>query len=121
MAPRALTPADRRVTVAAEGCTMSEIARDRFGNPHAPGFPYARGAIVTSTQDDVRKLRRAWALIEARDRKDGADAVFNFTGLERSLTSAPSELAFLDDELAPALYADRIRALALEHLGGRPE
>jgi L-seryl-tRNA(Ser) seleniumtransferase len=100
---------------------MDEIARDRFGNPHAPGFPYARGAIVTSTQDDLRKLRRAWSVIEARVRKDGADAIFNFTGLERNLTAAPSELAFLDDELAPALYSDRIRALALEHLGGRPE
>jgi L-seryl-tRNA(Ser) seleniumtransferase len=100
---------------------MGDIGRDRFGNPHAPGFPYARGAIVTSTQDDLRKLRRAWALIEARVRKDGPDAVFNFTGLERSLTSAPSELAVLDDELAPALYGDRVRALALEHLGGRPE
>jgi L-seryl-tRNA(Ser) seleniumtransferase len=100
---------------------MDEIARDRFGNPHAPGFPYARGAIVTSTQDDLRKLRRAWSVIEARVRKDGADAIFNFTGLERSLTAAPSELAFLDDELAPALFSDRIRALALEHLGGRPE
>jgi L-seryl-tRNA(Ser) seleniumtransferase len=100
---------------------MGDIGRDRFGNPHAPGLPYARGAIVTSTQDDLRKLRRAWALIEARVRKDGPDAVFNFTGLERSLTSAPSELAVLDDELAPALYGDRVRALALEHLGGRPE
>ena len=100
---------------------MSEIARDRFGNPFAPGLPYARGAIVTSTQDDLRKLRRAWALIEARVRKDGAEAIFNFTGLERGLTTAPSELPFLDDELAPALYGERIRALALEHLGGRPE
>jgi len=100
---------------------MSELARDRFGNPHAPGFPYARGAIVSSTQDDLRKLRRAWALIEGRVRKDGVDAIFNFTGLERGLTSAPSELGFLDDELAPALYAERVRALALEHLGGRPD
>jgi L-seryl-tRNA(Ser) seleniumtransferase len=100
---------------------MNEIARDRFGNPHAPGFPYARGTVVTSTQDDLRKLRHAWTLIEARVRKDGAEAIFNFSGLERGLTSAPSEAAFLDDELAPALHADRVRTLALEHLGGRPE
>jgi len=100
---------------------MSEIPRDRFGNPHAPGLPYARGAIITSTQDDLRKLRRAWALIEARVRKDGADAIFNFTGLERGLSTAPSELPFLDDDVAPALYGERVRALALEHLGGQPE
>jgi L-seryl-tRNA(Ser) seleniumtransferase len=116
-----LTPASQRGTVAPEDGAVGEIERDRFGNPLAPGLPYARGTIVTGTQDDLRKLRRAWALIETRVRKDGPDAVLNFTGLERSLTATPSEVAFLDDELAPALYGDRIRTLALEHLGGRPE
>jgi len=100
---------------------MHDALTDRFGNPLAPGLPYARGAIVTSTQDDLRKLRRAWQVIEARIRKDGPDAVFNFTGLERGLAIEPSVAAFLDDEVAPALYGDRITALALEHLGGRAE
>ena len=100
---------------------MHDALTDRFGNPLAPGLPYARGAIVTSTQDDLRKLRRAWQVIEARVRKDGPDAVFNFTGLERGLAIEPSVAAFLDDEVAPALYGDRITALALEHLGGRAE
>jgi len=100
---------------------MHDASTDRFGNPLAPGLPYARGAIVTSTQDDLRKLRRAWQVIEARIRKDGPDAVFNFTGLERGLAIEPSVAAFLDDEVAPALYGDRITALALEHLGGRAE
>ena len=44
---------------------MHDALTDRFGNPLAPGLPYARGAIVTSTQDDLRKLRRAWQVIEA--------------------------------------------------------
>jgi len=33
---------------------------DRFGNPFAPGLPYARGRILTSTEDDIAKLGRAW-------------------------------------------------------------
>jgi L-seryl-tRNA(Ser) seleniumtransferase len=92
--------------------------RDRLGNPLALGLPYARGAVVTSTHDDLRKLRQAWRLVEARVRKEGADGVFNFTGLERGLPIEPSDAPFLDDELAPALYGERLTALALEHLGG---
>ncbi len=89
-------------------------ATDRFGNPLAPGLPYARGAIVRTTEDDLRKLRRAWRVIERR----GAGRVFNFSGLERSLPLRPEDLALADDELAPALHGERFRALALEHLGG---
>ena len=60
------------------------MATDRFGNPRAPNLPYARGRILATTEDDFRKLQRAWALI--RDR--GPDAVFIFTGLEHALPTA---------------------------------
>jgi L-seryl-tRNA(Ser) seleniumtransferase len=93
------------------------IDRDRFGNVFAPGLPYARGGIIRSTEDDFRKLQRAQSVIARR----GADAVFNFTGLERSLPLAAAELGVADDELAPALYGARFRALALAHLGGAAE
>jgi len=88
--------------------------RDRFGNLFAPGLPYARGEILRSTEDDFRKLERAQAVIALR----GAEAVFNFTGLERSLPLASDEIAVADDELAPALYGERFRTLGLAHLGG---
>ena len=91
--------------------------RDRFGNRFAPGLPYARGEIVRSTEDDFRKLQRAHAVIARR----GPEAVFNFTGLERGLPLSSDEVALADDELAPALYGERLRALALEHLGGAAE
>jgi len=94
------------------------MTTDRFGNPLAPGLPYARGAILTSTADDYAKLRHAWRIIAVRIEKDGPESVFNFTGLERGLRMDPSDLPFADDELAPALYLDRLTELALEHLGG---
>jgi len=90
------------------------MATDRFGNPHAPNLPYARGRILATTEDDFRKLQRAWALIRER----GPDAVFIFTGLEHALPMTGEELPFADDEIAPALYFERLKALALEHLGG---
>ena len=93
---------------------------DRFGNEHAAGLPYARGAIIRSTEDDIAKLRRAGRVIDGIVRARGLEAVFNFTGLERSLPLTPEELAVADDEIAPAIYGDRFRAAALAHLGGTP-
>lgn len=90
------------------------MSTDRFGNRFAPTLSYARGAILGSTEDDYRKLRHAWALI----RRHGAESVFIFTGLEHGLAMTPEEIRFADDEIAPALYADRLKALALEHFGG---
>ena len=89
---------------------------DRFGNLHAPSLPYARGEILSSTEDDFHKLQRAWSLTCGR----GADKTYVFTGLEHSLPLAAEELAFADDEIAPALCFERLKALALEHLGGSP-
>lgn len=90
---------------------------DRFGNPHAPNLPYAHGKILATTEDDFRKLQRAWALIRER----GPDAVFIFTGLEHSLPLSGEELRFADDEIAPALYFEQLRSQALAHLGGSPD
>jgi len=91
---------------------------DRLGNRFAPGLPYARGRILTSTEDDFRKLQRAWRIVEQRMRERGPGSIFNFSGLERSLPISAEDLPFSDDELAPALYLDRFKAAALEHLGG---
>lgn len=90
---------------------------DRFGNPFAPTLSYARGKILASTEDDFRKLQCAWAII----RKRGPESIFIFTGLEHSLPMTPEDLRWADDEIAPALYFDRLKALALDHLGGSPE
>ena len=85
------------------------MATDRFGNPHAPALPYARGRILASTEDDFRKLRRAWSII----REHGPESVFVFTGLEHGLAMTAEEIQWADDELAPAIYLDRLTALTL--------
>jgi L-seryl-tRNA(Ser) seleniumtransferase len=90
---------------------------DRFGNPHAPSLPYARGRILAGTEDDFQKLQLAWSLIRER----GPRNIFIFTGLEHAMPLAADELEFADDEIGPALSYDRLRALTLEHLGGRPD
>jgi L-seryl-tRNA(Ser) seleniumtransferase len=90
---------------------------DRFGNAHAPSLSYARGNILTGTEDDFRKLQVAWSLI----RDKGAGNVFVFTGLDHKMPLAAEELEFADDEIGPALSFDRLKSLTLEHLGGTPD
>jgi L-seryl-tRNA(Ser) seleniumtransferase len=90
---------------------------DRFGNSHAPDLSYARGEILRTTEDDFQKLQQAWSLIRER----GPDSTYVFTGLEHSLPLAAEELEFADDEIAPALSFERLKKLALDHLGGSPE
>ena len=93
------------------------MSTDRFGNRFAPALPYARGAILASTADDYRKLERAYAWI----RRHGPENVFVFTGLEHALPMEHDDLRFADDELAPALWGEKLTRLALEHLGGSPD
>ena len=87
---------------------------DRFGNPHAPALSYARGRILAGTEDDFRKLRHAWSII----RKHGPQSIFVFTGLEHGLAMTAEEIEWADDELAPAVHYDELKALTLQHLGG---
>jgi L-seryl-tRNA(Ser) seleniumtransferase len=94
---------------------------DEFGNALALGLPYARGSIVRSTADDLRKLKAAWALIRERIGAGGPQAIFILNGLERGMTFIPAAtIGLLDDEIAPALTADRLVELGLQHLGGDP-
>lgn len=94
------------------------MLRDGFGNEYAPGVPYARGKILTSTEDDFRKLRQAWRHIEARVGANGPGAVYNFSGLEHGLPLEAAELEIANDFVAPALYFEKFRKAALDHFGG---
>lgn len=91
--------------------------KDRFGNTFAPSLSYARGKMLASTEDDFTKLERAWRII----RKHGPESVFIFTGLEHGLPMKPEDLRFADDEIGPAIWFDRLKAAALDHLGGTPK
>ncbi len=97
------------------------IAANRFASQQALGLPYTRGRLLATTEDDYRKLRTAWQIIEERISGQGREAVFNLSGLERGLNILPEDLPLMDDEIAPALYIKRMTELALEHLGGDPK
>lgn len=94
------------------------MQQDRFGNPYSPGLPYARGNILSSTEDDITKLRAAWRLIRERIDSRGEEAVFNLSGLERNFSLDADDSGILDDEIAPALLIDELTRQGLSHMGG---
>ena len=70
-------------------------------------LPYERGSLLPDTAADMAKLRAAWRIVE---RRHGEGTLFNFTGLERSLDLGGADTAVLDDDLAPALFGERLTA-----------
>jgi len=93
---------------------------DRFGNTFAEGLPYARGAILPTTADDIAKLKVAWSHIRRRRAELGADAVYLLSGLERNLQLDEVDLSIMDDEIASALFTEEVTERGLDHLGGDP-
>ena len=94
------------------------MTRDRFGNRHATGLSYARGAILASTEDDIKKLKVAWTHIRRRRSALGSDSIYLLSGLERNLQLDEVDLSIMDDEIASALFSEEIKKQALTHLGG---
>src|SRR5262245_6642116 len=97
------------------------MSTDRFGNPYAPGLPYARGRILSSTEDEFRKFNDALRPLAASDRTGGPEAICKFSGLEHGLPLSPDELSIANDFIAPALYFDQFKQAALEHFSRSPE
>lgn len=96
------------------------MSKDRFGNPHAPGLPYAHGNFIQGSQDHHVKLRHAWKIIDQRVKDKGLSAIYNLSGLDRRFDAPADDLDMLDDEIAPALMGERLIELALDHFGGSP-
>ncbi|MEK9671071.1 MAG: hypothetical protein VW268_01030 [Rhodospirillaceae bacterium] len=95
------------------------MTKDRFGNDHAPGLPYARGDILASTADDLTKLKAAWEHVRTWEAK--GNKTVNASGLERQMSVEPGEERLLDDELAAAILTDELRALGLKMFGGQDD
>lgn len=65
------------------GDLSESMAKDRFGNSIDLAVGYARGAILCSPVDEIRRRSRALAVLRARIDERGRAAVFNFTGHRR--------------------------------------
>lgn len=92
---------------------------DRFGNPIDPSVGYARGNLIKSSADEIRRLRQAQRLAGGRVAEMGPDSIGIFTGNPRYFPLRADDLATLCEEwVGPGLFADELKAAAVDHMGG---
>lgn len=96
--------------------------RDRFGNEIDPVVGFARGSIIRSSIEEARRLRHGQAVAAKRVRDLGPHSIGVFTGNQRDFPVRPEDIATNCEEwVGPGLYAEELRAVAIEHLGGRDD
>src|SRR5690606_32646439 len=95
---------------------------DLLGNAKDPAVGYARGGILGTEVDEVRRQRLAYQRIRERYETDGDDGIFNLTGLIRGFPlrdedrpSLPSYLHYV------ARYNGELETEALGLLRGDPK
>lgn len=100
----------------------TEISRDAFGNAIDPVVGFARGAIIRSSIEEARRLRHGQAVAATRVRQLGPRSIGVFTGNQRDFPVRPDDIATNCEEwVGPGLYAEELRKVAIEHLGGRDD
>ncbi|MEZ5888666.1 MAG: aminotransferase class I/II-fold pyridoxal phosphate-dependent enzyme [Paracoccaceae bacterium] len=92
---------------------------DRFGNELDPGVGYARGRLLASSADEVRRLRRAGQIAAEFVAREGMEKVAICTGNLRFFPATPADLPDLCEEwIGPGLYGEELREAAINHMGG---
>lgn len=95
------------------------MTADRFGNAIDPGVGYARGELLASSADEVRRLRRAGQVAGDFVAREGIDRIAIFTGNLRYYPATPDDLSELCEEwVGPGLYGEELRQAAITHMGG---
>lgn len=98
------------------------MTTDRFGNPLDPSVGYARGQILRSSADEVRRLRHAQSVAATLVAERGAGAIGIFTGNPRRFPLLPEDLDTWSEEwVGPGMFAEELRNAGIEHLGGQPD
>ena len=95
------------------------MTTDRFGNAIDPAVGYARGRLIASSTDEVRRLRRAGQVAADFVAREGMDKVSICTGNLRFYPVTPADLPELCEEwIGPGLYGEELRQAAIAHMGG---
>src|SRR6185436_6713114 len=99
----------------------SAAPADRFGNPVDPIVRYARGSILKSTDEEVKRMLRARQLVGDRVRRLGRESIYDLSGMNRGggLTSQDtphltSHVPFFER------FEGHTEPLALKHMGADP-
>ncbi|MGQ0525586.1 MAG: hypothetical protein ACT4P8_18225 [Betaproteobacteria bacterium] len=93
-------------------------ATDRFGNPVDPIVRYARGAILKSTDEEVKRMLRARQMVGERVRNRGKESVYDLSGMNRGSGLGTEEVPHLTSHV-PFFerFEGKTEPLALKHMG----
>ncbi|MCC6560742.1 MAG: aminotransferase class I/II-fold pyridoxal phosphate-dependent enzyme [Xanthomonadales bacterium] len=95
---------------------------DSFGNPLDPVVGFARGQIIKSSVDEARRLRNGQTIAAERVRRLGPESIGVFTGNQREFPLKVEDLnTHCEEWVGPGLFAEELRSVAIEHLGGLPD
>lgn len=95
------------------------MSTDRFGNAIDPGVGYARGALLASSADEVRRLAQAGRVAADFVAREGSGKVAICTGNLRFYPVAAADIDTLCEEwVGPGLFGEELRQAAITHMGG---
>ncbi len=97
------------------------MATDVFGNEIDPTVGYARGRFLASSADEVRRLRHAQRVAADVVVERGVESIGVFTGNARAFPLTADDLDLAEEWIGPGRFAERLREVAIDHLGGRPD
>lgn len=96
------------------------MTTDRFGNPIDESVGYARGTILASSADEIRRLRHAQSVAAKLVEERGPDSIGIFTGNPRHFPLAASDLeTHCEEWVGPGLFAEELAKTVIAHLGGK--
>ncbi|MBE1284183.1 MAG: selenocysteine synthase [Rhodobacteraceae bacterium] len=95
------------------------MTTDRFGNEIDPGVGYARGALLQSSADEVRRLTQAGRVAADFVARESIDKIAICTGNLRFYPVGTEDLPLLCEEwVGPGLFSEELRQAAIAHMGG---
>lgn len=94
---------------------------DRFGNPLDPVVRYARGQILRSSDEEVRRMQRARQIVGELVRSKGKEGVYDLSGMNRGSGITVEDVPHLTSHV-PFFerYEGNTEPLALKHMGASP-
>ena len=96
-------------------------AADRFGNPVDPIVRYARGTILKSTDEEVKRMLRARQMVGDRLRRLGKEGIYDLSGMNRGGGITDDDTPHLTSHV-PFFerFEGQTEPLALKHMGADP-
>ena len=92
---------------------------DRFGNPIDTSVGFARGKFLSSSADEIRRLRHAQSVAAQIVVEKGIETIGVFTGNPRYFPLQPEDIdTYCEEWVGPGLIADELAEAGIAHFGG---